>query len=669
MATRDLTGLEAALQSVSFEASIQQHNDADVLNNPLDLCRSLLAELLSELIECEPSVAYRSIHWPNNIFNGDLTVTLPKLRSGSKPNEFGLEIRKKFPQDHPLFLPPIQDGVHLRIFISQDVLPRIFLPYISDRARAYGSHAEFEGKDLAASEKGRKKLLVEFSSPNIWSEIQGKHLRSTILGGYVSKVYKHMGWDVTSVNYLGDWGKNIALLKVGWDIFGDEQAYQADLIPHFLDIYHKVDELFKPEVAASKQARDEAAKAGTDEGEAQAQIENQGMYAERNAAFKKLENGDEDAVAFWKRARDINIASYVDFYAQLGVHFDEYSGESQVTAASMENVEKMLKEKSICEESAGALVVHMQQHGLRAGTAIIRDRTGATTYLLRDLAAFIERAERYSFDKMIVIAANDNNVHFSHVHHILVALGMKELAGKIQHLKFSEVSNMADKIGKCYKPQAIIDACQTAVEMELRTNEERSLVLGTSKETAKHLGISALLVNELATRTASAHLFDTAAMTAFKMGTGPELQYWYAKLQSILKDHAAGKDLSEADYESLAEDEPVDLLRTLIQYPEVTQASYNSLEPAGIITYIINVIEQLKACLSEDDNEEPEVDQTEENATADQAAQADADVSFTQGQLSLFEATRIVLENGMTLLGVAPLPKAELERADTPIAA
>jgi arginyl-tRNA synthetase len=214
--------------------------------------------------------------------------------------------------------------VHFRIFLEAKPLARILLPYILDRKNSYGDDVAFGLKNPASPEQGRKKLVVEFSSPNITSELQGKHLRSTIIGAFVSNFYEKMGWDVTRINYLGDWGKDTALLKVGWEKFGNEIEYEANPIGHLLDVFHQITELFQPEKAASKRARDEAAKHGHDEGEAQAGIENQGIFAERNAAFKKLESGDEEAVAFLNRVRDVNIENYKDFYSQIGVKFDEY---------------------------------------------------------------------------------------------------------------------------------------------------------------------------------------------------------------------------------------------------------------------------------------------------------------------------------------------------------
>ncbi|EUC30156.1 hypothetical protein COCCADRAFT_104604 [Bipolaris zeicola 26-R-13] len=621
-------------------------NGANPLFNPLDICRSSLAHALSDLVTGDIQDAFKSIQWPNNIFNGDLSVTVPRLQPGCKPDELSAELVDKFPKDHGLFEPPLPDGVHLRFFLKFDAVPRFLLPYISDRKSTYGS--------FLTKEHVRQKLVVEFSSPNITSEFQGKHLRSTVIGAFIGRLYESMGWDVTRINYLGDWGKPIALLYVGWAKYGSEEAYEADPVGHLLQVYHKIEEDFKPEQAASKQARDEVAKEGEDKGEAQVEIESKGIFAKRNEAFRKLEDGDEALVAFWERVRNVNIDNYTEFYERLGIRFDEYTGESQIGQDTMIEVEQMLKDKNISEESGGAWIVHMQKLGMKSGTAIIRDRTGASTYLLRDLAAVLERSRKYSFDKMIYVVASDNSVHFGQIIKILEALDLKDLSSKLQHVKFNEMSKMAAALGKGYKPQNILDACEEAMKALPGSDANKLALMGERDKAKEGLATSALLIQELSTRLVTAHAFDTSTMTSFKLGSGPDLQYWLTRLHLLLKNVDSAAEPSDEDYEVLAEEDQANLLRILAQYPEVVKATYSSLEPAGVVTYLASVTEQLAECLVQDDEEVEEADGEGEGVTP--------------GLAALYEATAIVLENGMKLLGLIPVAASiSRERADTPV--
>jgi arginyl-tRNA synthetase len=657
MATLEVDGLLNLLKDLSVSGVSADVPDTSVLTNPLDVWRSALATILADILEEEAANTYKSIQWPNNIFNGDLSVTLPKLRPGCKAAELSFEIMDKvrsslrlryasandllkFPTDNGLFDLPLLEGVHLRVFLKLGLVPRLLVPYILDRPDTYGL-----GPSAGDPGNDPKKLVLEFSSPNINSEFQGKHLRSTILGAFVGRLYESMGWNVTRINYLGDWGKQIALLYVGWTKFGSQEAYDADPVGHLLQVYHQIEGLFQPEQAASKQARDEAAKEGKDEGEAQAEIESQGIFAERNEAFKKLEEGDEEVKSFWDRVRGVMVKDYTTFYERLGIRFDEYSGESQVSAETMIEVEQMLKEKNITEESAGAWMVDMTKLGARAGHAIVRDRSGSSTYLLRDLAAVFERWRKHSFDKMIYVVASDNSVHFSQMFKILEALD-KDLAGKVQHVKFSEVSKMTASLGKRYKPQDILNRCEEAMTTLSEVDADKAALLGNPEQTSKALATSALLIQELSTRLTTVHAFDTGAMTAFKPGLGVDLQYWHTKASSLLSDRIAIATLSDEDFIDLEDEGRANLLRTLAQYPEIVKTTFHSLEPSGVVTYLASVTDQLSDCLDEEEGE----------------------ISFTPALAALLEVTRIVLSNGMKLLGLTPVSELPQQRADTPIA-
>ncbi|KAF5850298.1 hypothetical protein GGP41_002523 [Bipolaris sorokiniana] len=226
----------AGLSTLSLTEIYIGTNEADPLFNPLDIC------LTSDVQD-----AFKSIQWPNNIFNGELSVTIPSLRPGSKPDELSGELVNKFPKNYSLFEPPLIDGVHLRFFLKFDAVPRFLLPYILDRKNTYGN--------FLIKQHVFQKLVVEFSSPNITSEFQGENLRNTVIGTFIGRLYESMGWDVTRINYLGGWVK-----------YGSEGAYEADPVGHLLQVYHRIEEEFKPEQAANKPAHDEVAKEGVDKG-------------------------------------------------------------------------------------------------------------------------------------------------------------------------------------------------------------------------------------------------------------------------------------------------------------------------------------------------------------------------------------------------------------------
>ena len=443
-----------------------------------------------------------------------------------------------------------------------------------------------------------------------------KYLRSTVLGAFIANLYEKMGWDVIKMNYLGDWGKPVGLLGVGWERGGSEEQFKADPVSHLLDVNRQINEQFAPEEAAVKKEKHKKKRRDSNE---PADMEAHGLHAARNAFCRRLENGEERALAFSKRVRDVNIEYYTKQYARLNVSFDEYSGESQVQQESMAKVEEILKSKGLCEERDGAWAIDLNKHTGRPGMAIIRDRTGSTTYLLRELAAVLDREQKYSFDKMIYVVAADHTVHFSRLVTVLELMGQTDLANKLQHVSFSENSQFSEKVGPADTLDKIIDQFKNGVAAAIQANPDKATILGKDD-----LAVEALLIQELSLKRATDHAFDVDRMTSFERGTGLYLQWWYSKLGSVLEANAS------VDSNDVLEIEDLNLLRILAQYPEVTLAAYTNLEPAGISMYLMNVVEQLSRCLEaiEEENQ------------------------ISGAQKALFGAARIVLENGMGMLGI-----------------
>jgi arginyl-tRNA synthetase len=146
------------------------------------------------------------------------------------------------------------DGALLRIFFTPNTLPRLLLPYINNRKDLYGKDPSIGLRDPFSTGPGRKKLVIEFSSPNIVNELESKHLRSTILGACIANLYENMGWDVVRINYLGDWGMQMGLLGVEWEKFGSEEEFRADPVRHMFSIYSKINKVLQSELVARRVA-------------------------------------------------------------------------------------------------------------------------------------------------------------------------------------------------------------------------------------------------------------------------------------------------------------------------------------------------------------------------------------------------------------------------------
>lgn len=646
MSTTTLEGVSALLATIGADPipSIPKAA-AHPLARPVDIYRLYLAEILAKAAGCDAAVAYDSLQVPGTAANGDLVLPVPRLRlpKGVKPAEKAAEIAAAFPDAHLLFKKVVANGIHLPFFFTPRPLPRFVLPYIFQRRGTYGDDLDVGLRDPTNPDVGRKTVVIDFSSPNIAKEFHAGHLRSTIIGAYLANLYKNMGWDVVKLNYLGDWGKQFGLLAVGWERYGDEEELKKEPLKHLLDVYARINRDFKPE----EEARDAAAKANQET----AEIETKGLFAQRNAFFRRMEEREPGAIALWQRFRDISIERYIQTYARLNISFDEYSGESTVQSSSIEEAEKILKEKGIYEAHNGAWAIHFDQHGAKGlGTAIIRGRDGSTTYLLRDVAGVLERERKYNFDKMIYVVSSEQDQYFRRVFKTLELMGRKDLAEKLVHINFGKVEGMSSRLGNVKLLGDILDNSREAMHDVMRRNEVKYSQVEDPDAVAEAVGIAAVMVQDMSGKRINNYPFDMDRMTAFEGDTGPYLQYCHARLNSILRksditreelinhfiDHPSSLDTD------IDGDKPhgADLLRLMAQYPDVTAMAFKSHEPSTILTYLFRLAHQLSSCYD-----------------VIQVKGTDASREVTLARAALYEGARQVLENGMRLLGLSPVDR------------
>ncbi|KAI0179710.1 arginyl-tRNA synthetase [Hypoxylon sp. FL1284] len=610
MTTSSRVGLEALLEALGVAAPVPDFAQSDILNRPIDIYRSYLADTASKALGCEGTLAYEAVQSANIKDNSDLTLILPKLKWRSdKPKELAQEAFIKVTS----------------------------IPCIDDRLYQYGRCRLPDDQSIPISSR---KVVVELSSPNLAREFSSNHLRSTVLGTQVANVYESAGWDVVRMNYLGDWGKDVGLLGVGWREFGSETSFQEDPMTHLCDIFEKTSEMFAPEKDASRKARDD--------GRNTAEIEGQGVFLERDLFFKRLEDGEPEEVGFWKRARDAAITYYMREYDRLRVKFDEYSGESQVSSESIAEVESTLKEKGIYEESDGSWIIDYSKHGPKSlGVSVLRGRTGSTSYLLRDIAAVLDRNEKHAFDKMLYVVSAEQDVHLQKVFQALRYMGKDKLVAKLEHVSFGKVQGLSEQLGETHLLGDILDRSVKVARDVLEQDYTDYPEIDNVDNSAEVLAFSALIggLCGSAKRTSS-FTFNSKTTVSFDGETGPNLQLCYAKLcTKIKKSDSEEAVLSNVDYTYLQEDPWTEVIRIMAQYPDVTEAAYKSHEPSMVMTYLFHLNEEVSSCL-EDDDEDDETGNGEPGEEPPEAILA---------QTVLFKCARQVLQNGMNILGMAPM--------------
>ncbi|KAK7404124.1 hypothetical protein QQX98_010082 [Neonectria punicea] len=630
MATCTVNGIQDLLGRAGLDTPVPEFPGGDIVHNPQDIFRAYLAETLQKLVDCDRVVAYDAIQPSNMTGMGDLVVVSPRLRlKDVRPKDLVSDLAHRLPRSPP-FACPIPDGIHLRVLSSPNTLSRLLLPYIHDRNKSYGYDASVGLVDAKVPDGPKKKVIVEFSSPNMASEFQVSHLRSTLIGAYVANIHAGMGWDVVKMNYLGDWGKQIGLLAAGWQRFGSEEEFQSAPLQHLLQVNHKIEELFKPE-------QDECRAAKAD-GKDVTEIESRGLYAERDAFFKKMEDREPEAIALWQRFRDATVEDYKESYARLGIQFDEYSGESQVSAESVEEVETALKEKGVYEEHEGSWMIDFSKHNAKGlSTAVVRYRNGTTSYLLRDLAAVLDRAKAHSFDKMIYVVAMEQEMHFHRVTKTLELMDRADLSEKIQHVAFAKITGLLDQFKDAQLLSDYLDGCRLAMQAGMSDDAEDPVFVTKTDKSMESLGLSGLFIQDLNHKRTTSYACDPKRMTSFEGETGAAIQNCYARLLSILEEKPEELDYATLDYSQLETEDHSEILRIMTQFPDTTYASFKTLEPTAVIIYLGRLVDQVMVTLDDDD---------EQDWTGREEA--------TKARMALYETARQVLENGLRMLGLSP---------------
>ena len=360
--------------------------------------------------------------------------------------------------------------------------------------QAFGGNPKLGLKEPQDDSKGKKRIIIEFSSPNIAKPFHAGHLRSTIIGGFLSKLYALAGWEVVRLNYLGDWGKQYGLLALGFKRHGDDKALEDNPIGHLFDVYVKINKELEAEKTEIKRSEDN--------GEDATQLKDQGLDEQARQYFKAMCDNDEAALAQWRKFRDLSILRYKQSYGRLNITFDEYVGESKVSPETMARAEKGIVASGLTKESDGALLIDFTEHvagkpGKSLGKALIRKKDGTSLYLTRDIGELISREEKYHPDRLIYVVAQDQEVHLKQLFKIMELTGHKDIADKTQHVTFGLVQGMSTRKGTVKFLDDILRDVGDKMHEVMRKNEVKYSQVENPAQTADILGISSVMVQDM----------------------------------------------------------------------------------------------------------------------------------------------------------------------------
>lgn len=664
--------------------------------NPVDVYRAVIIEQLQKITGAEPAVINIAVQWTQDLKHGDLMLPVPALRlKGKKPDELAKEISEKF--DSPLIEKPSAEKTFVRFFFKPEPYAKLVLPSILKQKGDYGFNPNLGLENPSEKTSRRKKVVIEYSSPNIAKEFHTGHLRSTIIGGFLVKLYSKAGWQTYSMNYLGDWGKQYGVLTQGFDKYGSEEALVKDPIKHLNEVYVKINqdnsveqeplkainkkkeklELLKNPPKPQKPAKGKVAEAvpevkWTEEQEKELEqltVEGDKVKEQLDAMpsidekarqfFARMYKGDKDALKYWQRFRDLSIEAYKIMYGRLNIVFDEYSGESTVKEDDMEEAAQVLKNKKISEDSKGAVIVDLTKHGAPTlGKTLVKKRDGTSLYLTRDIAANFERHQKHNFDKMIYVIASQQDVHVAQFFKILALMGppYSDIVAKCEHITFGMVKDpkgqtMSTRKGTVVSLADSLDDAKEFMHDVMKKNQDKYEQVENPEATADILAISAIMVQDYSGKRINGYNFDMEKMTSFEGDTGPYLQYSHARVCSMERKTAIPREeMLKADFSLIDAKEGIELVRLLAQWPDVFLNTYDKTrEPVTVLTYLFKMTHQLSSCYDAKDV-------NNRNAKTMSVMYASSPEKKA-ALMALYDSARQVLNNGMKLLGLTPVER------------
>lgn len=509
-----------------------------------------VVKLISDIVEGIDRQEIESlVETPPSYDMGDYAFPCFKLAKifRKAPNLIAEEIANKIGGNE--FFEKVQNiGPYVNFFINKQTLTRLVLEDVIDKSDRYGS----------SNIGGNKKVIVEFSSPNIAKPFHIGHIRSTVIGHSLYRIYKFLGFDTIAINHLGDYGTQFGMLISAFKKWGDLEVIEADPINELLKLYVK----FNAEAEIDSSLRDEAR-----------------MW------FKKLEDGNEEAVQLWKWMREVSLKEFNRVYDMLGIKYDSYAGES-FYSDKMPRVVEELEEKKLLKKSEGAEIVDLEPFGMPP--ALIKKSDGSTLYITRDIAAAIYRKEHYDFAKNIYVVGSQQILHFKQWKKVIELMGY-DWSENCIHVPFGMVSleegTMSTRKGRVV---FLEDVLRKAVEKTLEIINERNPGLENKEEVAKQVGIGAVVFQELFNGRIKDYVFSWDKTLSFEGETGPYVQYSHARANSLLEKGKFNSD-DEVDFSLLKTDEEINIIRLLYDFPNSIIAAMEKNEPSFVTRHIVEL--------------------------------------------------------------------------------
>ena len=483
-------------------------------------------------------------------------------------------------------------GGYINFFVNKSQLAETVIKDVLTKKEKYG-HSDL-GKD--------ETIVIDFSSPNIAKPFHIGHIRTTVIGNALYKIYDSQGYNTVRINHLGDYGTQFGKLIVAFKLWGNKEAVEANPIPELLKLYIQ----FHDEAEKHPEMEDEA-----------------------RAWFTKLENGDKEAKELWQWFRDESLKEFARVYDLLDIEFDSYNGES-FYSDKMDRVIDIIKDKGLLQESQGTNIVDLEEYNMPP--ALITKNDGSTLYMTRDLAAALYRKENYDFEKCIYVVGSQQSLHFQQLFKVLELVGF-EWAKDMVHVPFGMVAleegTMSTRKGRVV---FLEDVLKQAIEKTKETMLAKNPNALNVDEIAKQVGVGAVVFQELSNSRIKDYTFSWSRTLSFEGETGPYVQYTHARCCAVLRK-AEEEVTTDINYELLNDVDSAEVLKVIASFNKTILNAMRKNEPHIITRFVLDLAQAFNKFYHD-------------NSILVE------DAELRKARLALVCATRQALENGLKLLGM-----------------
>lgn len=511
-----------------------------------------IAQSIAKALEMEANKIEQSMENPKGIDNGDYAFPCFRLAKTLKkaPQIIANEIKEKLEIDENIITKIEAVGGYINFFVNKEALGTQVLQEVAS-SEEYGK-----------SEIGKNQnIVIDYSAPNIAKPFHIGHLRSTVIGGALYNIYKYLGYNVTGINHLGDYGTQFGKLIEGYKRWGSEYNIDENPIDELTKIYIRINQACKDDESILEECRNN---------------------------FKKLEDGDPYCVELWDKFKDVSLKEFQKVYDILGSKFDSWNGEA-FYSDKMDEIIEILEKSGKLVKSEGAKIINLDDKGM--APCIIEKSNGSSTYATRDLAAIMYRARTYDFDKALYVTSYEQVLHFKQVFETAKLLGLDEkYINGLEHVPFGMVllktGKMSTREGNMIKLE---DLLNEAVLRAKKIIEDKNPTLENKEEIAKKVGIGAVIFNDLAQTRVKDEIFDWDTILNFQGETGPYIQYTYVRTKSVIEKAGGVPEIQNVKVNHLLDDISCKILKLIYNFKDTLIQVTEKNEPSILSRYLIDI--------------------------------------------------------------------------------